>query len=483
MRLDEYASYDGLGLAELVAKGDVSASELARLALDAITTSDERVKAVVEVYPDRTSGLDEATLGNGPFRGVPFLIKDVGGHEKGRKIEFGSRLCEGMIAEFDTNFYKLLKASGVNVLGRSNTPEYSIAGSAENVLYGNTSTPWREGYSAGGSSGGAAAAVAAGMVPLAHGSDIAGSIRIPAAWCGVIGHKPSRGLISAGPVLDESGFGLAMSFVQSKTMRDTAAMLDCLAVPQAGDPFIIARPERPFAEAVSAPPKGLKIAWSAEPLADFPVDPEIAAATRAAALQLQDLGHDVEEAPLPFNHEEASRAMAHFWFFGFHKRLDAYAEKMGRTVGPDTLEPVVLEIYKLAQTMDPYKFLESLDWLNKARREVGGFFETYDVFVSPSCAIPAPPHGPYGLSEPGWDPVEYIVHGDRPVQYSFPFNVTGGPAISLPLAMHSSGLPIGVQLGGWPSGDHLVLGLAASLEQTMPWKDRDLPPLHVARGA
>lgn len=483
MRLDEYAACDGLGLAELVTKGDVSPRELADLALQAIEAVDDRVKAVVEVYPDRTTGLDETTLGSGPFRGVPFLIKDVGGHEKGRKIEYGSRLCEGMVAEFDTNFFQLLKSSGVNVLGRSNTPEYSIAGSAENVLYGNTSTPWREGYSAGGSSGGAAAAVAAGLVPLAHGSDIAGSIRIPAAWCGVVGHKPSRGLISAGPVLDEAGFGLAMSFVQSKTIRDTAAMLDCLAVPQPGDPFIIARPEGSFAEAASAPAKGLKIAWSAAPLADFPVDPEIAEATRAAALTLQDMGYEIEEAPLPFNHEEASRAMAHFWFFGFHKRLDGYAQKTGRTVGPDTLEPVVLEIYKLAQAMDPYKFLDSLDWLNKARREIGGFFGTYDVFVSPSCAVPAPPHGPYGLSEPGWDPVEYIVHGDKPVQYSFPFNVTGGPAISLPLAMHSSGLPIGVQLAGRPSGDHQVLGLAALLEEAMPWTDRALPPLHVAAAA
>ena len=479
MRLDEYASYDGLGLAELVSGGEVSPSELARLAVDAINAVDGRVKAVVEVYDDRTTGLDEATLGEGPFRGVPFLIKDVGGQEKGRKIEFGSRLCEGMVAEFDTNFFKLLKASGVNVLGRSNTPEYSIAGSAENLLYGNTSTPWREGRSAGGSSGGAAAAVAAGIVPLAHGSDIAGSIRIPAAWCGGIGHKPSRGLISAGPVLDEGGFGLAMSFVQSKTMRDTAAMLDCLAVPQPGDPFVIRRPDRPYSDFVSAPPKGLKIAWTAEPLTDFDIDPEIAAVTKATALQLAEMGHDVEEAHLPFNLEEASRAMSHFWFCGFHQRLDGFAQKTGRQIGPDTLEPVVLEIYNMSRQMDPYRFFESLDWLNKARRQLGAFFAKYDVLVSPSCAIPAPEHGPYGLSEPGWDPVEYLIHGDRPVQYSFPFNVTGGPAISLPLAMHSTGLPIGIQLGGRPSDDHLLIGLGAALEQAMPWKDRT-PPLHVS---
>ncbi len=479
MNLKEYASYDGLGLAGLVAKGEVSPTELAAAAAAAIDAVDGKVKSVVEVYEDRTTGLDESTLGDGPFNGVPFLIKDVGAHEKGRKIEFGSRLCEGMVAEFDTNFFKLLKASGVNVLGRSNAPEYSIAASAENLLYGNTSTPWREGYSAGGSTGGGAAAVGVGIVPIAHGSDIGGSIRIPAAWCGGVGLKPSRGLISAGPVLDEGGFGLAMSFVQSKTMRDTAAMLDCLSIPQPGDPFIIQRPDQPYSSFLSTPPRDLKIAWTAEPLMDAPVDPEVVEATRSVAQQLEDLGYTVEEAALPFDHEEASRAMAHFWFFGFHKRLEGYARKTGRTVGPDTLEPVVLAIYELARTMDPHKFLDALDFLNKARREIGRYFERYDVLLSPTCAVPPPPHGPYGLNHPGFDPVEYIIHGDKPVQYCFPFNVTGAPAISLPLAMHSNGLPIGIQLGTRPSHDHWLMGLGALLEEAMPWKDR-MPPLHVS---
>lgn len=480
MKLAEYASYDGLGLAELVARKEISPTELARSAKDAIDAIDGSLKAVVEVYDDRIDDLDESLLGDGPFRGVPFLIKDVGGHEKGRKIEFGSRLCQGMVAEFDTNFIKLLRQAGVNVIGRSNAPEYSIAASAENLLYGNTSTPWREGYSAGGSTGGGAAAVSAGIVPLAHGSDIGGSIRIPAAWCGGVGLKPSRGLISAGPVLDEGGYGLSMNFVQSKTIRDTAAMLDCLSVPQPGDPFVIRRPDHSYAECMSRPvSKEIRIAWATDRLANAPVDPEIAEATKSVALRLEEMGYAVEEVQFPFDHEEASQAMAHFWFFGFHKRLDAYAAKMNRKIGPDTLEPVVLAIYELARTMDPYKFLDSLDWLNRARRDIGGFFSKYDVLISPSAVVPAPEHGPYGLNHPGFDPVEYIAHGDRPVQYSFPFNVTGGPAISLPLAMHSSGLPIGIQLGGRPSEDDLLLGLAAALEAAMPWQDR-VPPLHVS---
>lgn len=480
MKLDEYSGYDGLGLAALVKKGDVSPRELAQTAAQAIAVADQKVKAVVETYPDRIEGLGDGDTSDGTFAGVPFLIKDVGGHEKGRKIEFGSRLCKDMVAEFDTNLFKLLKASGVNVLGRSNAPEYSIAGSAENLLYGNTSTPWREGHSAGGSTGGGAAAVAAGIVPIAHGSDIGGSIRIPAAWCGGVGLKPSRGRISFGPVVDEGGFGLAMNFVQTKTIRDTAAMLDCLCTPQPGDPFVVARPEQSYSHFVEARPKPMRIAWSVKPVMDAPVDPEVAAATKATAEKLADMGHHVEEADFPFDGEEASKRMTHFWFFGFHRRIDGYAKKMNRQVGPDTLEAVVLEIYKLAQTLDPYQFFESLDWINRARREIGGFFERYDALITPSAAVVSPEHGLYGLNLEGFHPVDYIAYGDRPVQFSFPFNVAGAPAISLPLAMHSNGLPIGVQVAGRPAEDHVVIALAAALEEAMPWHDR-VPPLHVSK--
>lgn len=480
MNLNEYAAFDGLGLAELVKKRQISPTELARTAKLAVDTTDSTVHAVVETYADRIEELDESNIADGPFCGVPFLIKDVGGHEKGRKIEFGSRLCEGMLAEFDTNFYKLLKASGVNIIGRSNTPEYSIAGSAENKLYGKTSTPWCEGFAAGGSTGGGAAAVSAGIVPLAHGSDIGGSIRLPAAWCGGVGLKPSRGRISFGPALDEGGYGLAMNFVQSKTLRDTAAMLDCLSVAQPGDPFVIAKPEEPYSSYVSKRPAPLRIAWTASPLMDAPVDPEIAAATEATARILTDMGHHVEEAVFPFDGERAAKEMAHFWFFGFDKRLNGYAQKMNRTIGPHTLEPVVLEIYKFAQNMDPCRFLDGLAWINSARHDIGDFFRGYDLLLSPSAAVTSPRHGVLGLDHEGFDPIEYCAYGDRPVQFSFPFNVAGAPAISLPLAMHSNGLPIGIQLAGRPAEDHVVIALAAALEEAMPWNTRT-PPLHVSK--
>src|SRR5213083_1593948 len=206
MKLAEYASHDALGLAALVASRQVSPTELAATAAAAIAAINPAVNAVVETYPDRIDALDERRLGDGPFRGVPFLMKDVFGHEAGRKIEFGSRLCRGMIAQQDTHLCQLFRAAGVNILGRSAAPEYSMSGTTEGALYGNTSTPWCKGYSAGGSSGGSMAAVVSGMLPIAHGADIAGSIRIPASYCGGVGLKPSRGRISYGPSMDENGY-------------------------------------------------------------------------------------------------------------------------------------------------------------------------------------------------------------------------------------------------------------------------------------
>lgn len=482
MNLAEYASMDGLGLAALVRNGEVSPRELAQAAQAAMEAVDGQVKAVVETYPDRIETLDEAGLGDGPFRGVPFLIKDFLGHEKGRKTEFGSRLCEGYVADVTSNFCQAVKAAGCNILGRSNTPEYSITCTAENVLYGNTSTPWKLGHCAGGSTGGGAAAVAAGIVPVAHGSDIAGSIRIPAAWSGGVGMKPSRGMVSSGPVLDEWGFGLSMNFVQTKTMRDTAAMMDCIAVPFPGDPFVVQRPDRPFADFLTSPLPALKIGIATSPLMrDAPIDPETVAAVEATARVLEGMGHAVEPVSFPFDHEEAVRAMASHWFFGFSRKLDALGAQTGRKAGPDTLEPVTLKFYEMSRDMDPYAFFDAMDWLNRARRVTGDFFRQYDVMLSPTCALPSPPHGEYGLSIEGSEtPVDYMLHWSKATQYCFPYNVAGAPALSLPLALHSTGLPIGVQVGTAPQKDHLLIGLGAALEQAMPWADR-VPPLHASR--
>src|SRR5947207_4337298 len=340
MNLNEYAKYDALGLAELVSRRHVSPKELAETAVRAIEAINPAINAIVETYPDRIESLDEKTLGAGPFRGVPFLMKDVFGHEAGRRIEFGSRLCRGLIAQTDSHLCELLRASGVNILGRSAAPEYSMAGTTESVMFGNTSTPWKHGYSAGGSTGGGMAAVAAGMVPIAHGSDIAGSIRVPASYCGGVGLKPSRGRISLGPLQDENGYGLGQNFAQAKSVRDAAAMLDCLAVPQVGDPFLIPRPPEPYAALTRRRAPALRIGWSTHALMGVAVDAEVARAVERVADVLAGMGHHVSEESPEFDGLGAMRSMADVWFFGFDLRVEGYAKRSGRAIGPDTLEPV-----------------------------------------------------------------------------------------------------------------------------------------------
>ncbi len=479
MKLDEYAAHDALGLAALVKRREVSPRELAETAARAISALNPELGAVIEIYADRIDGLDSRTLGRGPFRGVPFLIKDVGPHLKGRRTEFCSRLCQGMEGEVDSNFATLLKASGLNILGRSNTPEFSMASSSENLLYGSTTTPWKKGYSACGSTGGGAAAVAAGIVPMAHGSDIGGSIRGPAAWCGGIGLKPSRGRISSGPLLDEWGYGMAMNFVQTKSMRDTAAMLDCLAIPQPGDPFVIKPAPRSYSRHLRPAGKRLRIAWSATALLDAPVDREIAAAVRQTAETLASLGHEVSEAAPSLDLPAIDHACLGVWFFAFDRRLDGYAQKTGRKIGPDTLERGTLRFYEFAKTMPPARYLDALAYMNQVRRSMGAFFTRHDIWLTPTTAQVAPQLGVFNM-DVDLPPADFIAREESAQQFLVAYNVTGQPALSLPLAQHSSGLPIGVQLAARPSEDHLLIELGATLEEAIPWRDRK-PAIHVSR--
>jgi len=478
MNISEYARYDALGLAELVAKKQVSPKELAQTAARAIDAVNPAVNAVVETYADRIDDLDERTLGAGPFRGVPFLIKDFFGHEAGRTIEFGSRLCRGIVSQQDTHLYEMLKASGVNVLGRSAAPEYSMSGTTESALHGNTSTPWKHGYSAGGSTGGGMAAVAAGMVPIAHGSDIAGSIRIPASFCGGVGLKPSRGRVSLGPLQDENGFGLGQNFVQTKSVRDTAAMLDCLSVPQVGDPFLIPKPADSYAALARTRPAALNIGWSVKPLMGVDVDAEVARAVEQTASLLAAMGHHVTQESPEFDGLTAMRNMTDVWFFGFDLRLEGYAKRSGHAIGRDTLEPVTFHIYEHARQMKPAQFLNAYAGINTARRQLGRYFANYDVWLSPTTPRVSEPWGRYNLGRTDVtmdDLAEKIFRGT--CQFTLPHNILGIPSMSLPLAMHSTGLPIGIQLGARLANEHIILQLAAALEEAMPWRER-VPPLH-----
>jgi amidase len=480
MKLSEYATYDGLGLARLVQRKDVTAKELAGLAQAAIAAINPKLGAVVETYEDRIAGVTARQLGDGPFKGVPFLIKDVFGHEAGRKIEFGSRLCQGMLGTTDSHLAILLRKAGVNIIGRSAAPEFSMAGTTESALYGNCSTPWKEGYSAGGSSGGAQAAVTAGIVPLAHGSDIGGSIRIPASYCGGVGFKPSRMRVSVAPTVDEGGWGYSMNFVQARTMRDVAAMLDCLSVPAVGDPFVIPKPALSYARLLNQAPKSLRIGLVLTPVLGVAVDPEVAKAVKATGTFLVGLGHKVDLARLDVGGENLLDIARDLFFFDFANRLDGYAARVGRKPGPDTLEPAIWSIYQRSAEITPSRFTAAWARANIARRAMSAFYSKFDLMLSPTTAETASPWGSFNLSREGadFDGIRDVVFA-RPTQFTIPHNFMGTPAISLPLAMHSNGLPIGVQLAGRPSEDHVVLQMARVLEQALPWAKRK-PVIHVS---
>ena len=478
MKVTEYARYDATGLAELVEKKKVTPKELALAAQKAIELANPEIKAVVELYPDRIEGLDQKSLTDGPFRGVPFLMKDVFGHEKGRKIEFGSRLCEGMICEADTYYTTQLRDAGVNIIGRTAAPEYSMSATTECRLYGNTSTPWKKGFSAGGSSGGAAAAVASGMVPIAHGSDIGGSIRIPASWCGGVGLKPSRGRVSIGPVIDEGGLGLSANMVQTQTVRDAAAMLDCISNPQIGDPFIIPKPDKSYRKFIRKP-QSYKVGLVLDEFFGVAVDPEVKGAVEATARALEELGHEVDIVKVDFGGLDFLRSVNDLFFFGFNLRLDAYGRKTGRTPSAETLEPVIHMIYEWSKGITPERFFAALAAANVGRRNGAKVFAAYDIMLTPTNARPSEAWGKYNLSRPGVTMDNFLsTLFAEPIQYTMPHNVMGTPAISLPLAMHSTGVPIGVQLAAKPADEHVILNVAAQLEEAMPWHKR-VPPLHV----
>lgn len=479
MTPEEYAACDGVALAGLIARAEVSVAEVTAAARAAIDRVNPTVRAIVDLYEDRFRNPEEG-LPDGPLRGVPFLIKDVGDHFGGRRIEHGSRLCVGYVVPEDDYYATMVKGTGVNLVGRSATPEFSMALCADTVLYGATSNPWKLNYSTSGSSGGAAAAVASGMVPIAHASDLGGSTRGPAAWCGTVGLHPSRGRVSAGPRQSEAGDGMTQSSVVTRTVRDTAVMLDALSVPQPGDPFIIRRPDRPYVDFLAGIQGKLRIGWWAGPLIeDAPVDPEVAAAVERTARVLEDMGHHVEESRPDFDLAALDRVLVDLWYFRFDQYLDSLGERSGRKVGPDTVERASLMFYEWAKERSVDAYLQALEDLNTYRRRIGAWFTRFDIWLTPTCAQAAQPNGIYGMNV-DVPPHEFLQREQRPCQFMVWANVCGAPALSLPLAQHSNGLPIGIQMGAKPGFEEHLIGLGAELEQAMPWKDR-LPPLHVSR--
>ena len=479
MNLTEYAQCDGLGLAEMIRKGDITPTEAGELFIAAVEKVNPQINSVIEVYDDALDIAKGASSVEGPFAGVPFLRKDLGATEGGRLQEWGSRLFKGYVPDKDSFLMTRFKKAGLVTLGRSTVPELGISGQTETILQGITRNPWNLDQMAGGSSGGAAASVAAGIVPVAHASDGGGSIRIPASCCGLVGLNPSRGRISGGPDRQDPMFGLAREFVVSRSVRDTAAMLDAVHGAEVGDPFIIIKPERPYIQEFQAFSKNLRIAFTAAAWGPYPVDEEILKAVEKVASVCEDMGHKVEADSPPLDFVKVNTAVMNS--FGLSDAgLADDAESMGRELSLDYLEPGTLKMIERAKNLTITEAMESFEIMRQARFIVGQFFQKYDLLITPSLSLLPQPHGEFSTKRDDLEPHEFWENDFRIFQHMGLFNVTGTPSISLPLGQSESGLPIGVQFAA-PFGDEAALiRIAAAFEEAMPWKDL-IPPVHVSR--
>ena len=477
MKLGEYSGFDGLGLAALVRNQEVTPEELAQTALRAIQVANPALNAVIEVYDPPESGAAYVGAEPGPFAGVPFLLKDIGSHDANVKFELGSRLARGLRAPpFPSELVRRFRSSGVAIVGRTNIPELGSSCATEPLLYGPTRNPWNLERTPGGSSGGAAAAIAAGIVPIAHANDAGGSIRWPAACCGLFGLKPSRNLNPHGPDEALAVNGLAAEHVLTRSVRDSAAMLDVTAGPDVGAWCYTPRFPGSYLQAIQRPPDSLRIALDLD--AKFPpttLDPQIVRAVRATGVMCESLGHRVEEATVEFDHEAAFEALGIIWASGLRASVEALSALTARPVSEETVEPHIMAAYRYTEGLSAVRLQWALEKMNTVARAYGTLFQRYDVLLSPVSSVEPFPIGAIGRlsTETFYD---WFLGMCRHCPFTSAVNIAGVPAMSVPLGWSKSGLPIGSHFVATLGGEPLLLRLAAQLEAAHPWIQRR--PVH-----
>ena len=466
-----YAESDGLALANLVRTGEVSPAELVEAAVTIIDRVNPRLNAVVHRLYDMARAAVPGVDRNAPFAGVPFLLKEIGMSWKGAPLTNASAWMRDLVATEDSELVRRIKAAGFVLIGKSNTPEHGWCISTEPKLYGRTHNPWRDDVTPGGSSGGAAAAVAARLVPIADASDGAGSIRVPASCCGIIGLKPSRGRISMSPAGD-IWHGCVYLLCVARTVRDAAAYLDAVAGELPGDPYPLPRPPTTWLAASSRPPARLRIGFSVRPPDGNPVDPEVEAAVRDTAALLARLGHEVEEHDLKFDVETAWPLYTRMTCVQTARMVEELAPLVGRPVTRNDVEPANWAIIERGRATSGVRHSADVDYIRVLSRTIASDLARFDIYVTPTLTQLPRPFGHPDMSEPDLD--RYSTQWTDAV-YMFPFNISGQPALSLPLRWSKSGLPIGVHFVGRLGDEAGLLSLAGVLEQELPWRDRKPP--------
>ncbi|MDX2446185.1 MAG: amidase family protein [Desulfobacterales bacterium] len=491
----EYDQYDGLGLADLVRKKELTSEELCETAIERIEESNPEINAVITPMFDKARAAAKTMKLEGPFSGVPFLLKDLMAAYAGVPLNNGCKGLRNYIPAYDSELVKRFKSAGVNVLGKTNTPEFGLVAYTEPELHGPTRNPWNTEHTPGGSSGGSAAAVASGMVPLASGGDGGGSIRIPSSCCGLFGLKPTRGRTPTGPNYGELWEGATIEHVITRSVRDSAAMLDATCAPDIGAPYIIQQPERPYLDEIEREPGKLRIAFNSLSPLETSVHPEIVKATLETALMLQKLGHDVDEDVPEIDGRSLAMSYLSMYFGEVAADIDELRGVLGREVCQDDVETLTWTLGLLGRSTSAFSFVKAIRMWGQASRRMARFHEKYDVYLTPTMA-----HPPIRVGVLKLKPLEKAVlrmvntlglgkllkrtgiveklaiENLSKTPFTQLANFTGQPAMSVPLHWTSDGLPCGMHFMA-PMGDEATLfRLAKQLETEKPWFDKRPKP-------
>ena len=483
----EYTQYDALGLAALVQSGDVSAKELLDAAVHQANKLNPKLNAIIHRFDERAYTAAQAGLPTGAFTGVPYLLKDLSFDFANEPLTMGSRSVN-IVTDHDSEIVKRMRATGVNTFGKTNTPEFGLIITTEPKAHGATHNPFKKGYSSGGSSGGSAAAVASGIVPMAGGGDGGGSIRFPAAWCGVFGFKPSRGRNPMGPSFGEGWDGAVADHVITRSVRDSAAMLDATSGAEIGAPYVIAPPDGTFLQAAMRAPRQLTIALHQKPLiANTVVDKEVLAVLEQTAKQLEAMGHRVVAAEPAIDIEQ-------FW----HDFLVVVCAHTAFTIDNierchgaqhiQNLEPQTYNMAMLGRSLSAVDLVHAKHGWHNSQYQTGKLLEEYDMILCPTVPTAAVKHGVLpptrmdemmmrsaGVLNKGFDMGKYAFSSGMIEKLSAPVlgkmgftllgNITGLPAMSLPLGMSKKGLPIGMQLIGRMNDEATLFSVAGEIER------------------
>ena len=473
--MNDYEAHDAVALAERVRNGETTPTALLDAAIERLEKRNPALNAVVIPMLEHARRAIAAGLPAGPLAGVPFLLKDLHAAVPGVRLTHGSRLFADFVPQHESEIVARFRRAGLVTFGKTHSPEFGLTTTSESRLFGQTRNPWHPERVAGGSSGGSAAAVAAGIVPAAHATDGGGSIRVPASCCGVFGMKPTRGRTPAGPDAGEGWSGMSAQGVVSRSVRDSAALLDAIHGPDLGAPYAAQPPARPFLAEAGTAPGRLRIALQTTTWNASPTHPTCVAAAEDAAKLCASLGHHVEEASFAIDVEPYREATGLIIGASTRATIEDRARALGRTLAPEDVEPGTWLVAAAGAAKDAVAYVRAVRTIHRIGRELARFLERYDVILTPTLAVPPAPLGVLSLSNP--NPGESIRTLFQSVGFTQLANATGNPAMSVPLTWDADGLPIGSHFIGRMNDEATLFRLAAQLEQARPWWDRRPPDL------